>query len=156
MRGFVPPARVLIASLSSVCALCALPGSSQAATAHAARTVNLAESAHLHRTSSNGVHLNEQGSATGTIKGTIYIHLTVSANHVRAEVSIYPHGGSLTATGSASYHVVGGFAPFSGTITVVRGSGTYAHAHSGSLRFTGSIQRSNDAVTVQLSGRLSY
>ena len=35
-------------------------------------------------------------------------------------------------------------------------TGTYAHAHSGALRFTGSIQRSNDAVTVQLSGRLSY
>jgi hypothetical protein len=124
--------------------------------AHAARTVNLSESAHLHRTSSGGVHLNEQGSTTGTITGTIYIHLRISSNHVSAEVSIYPHGGSLTATGSASYHVNGGTAPFSGTITVQRGTGTYAHARSGSLRFTGSIQRSNDSVTAQLSGRLSY
>lgn len=156
MRGFVPPARVLIAATSSCCALLAMPGASNAVLAHAARTVNLAESARLHRTSSSGVHLNEQGTAAGTIKGMIYLHLTVSANHVRAEVSIYPHGGSLTATGSANYHVVGGFAPFSGTITVARGTGTYAHARSGTLRFTGSIQRSNDAVTVQLSGRLSY
>ncbi len=156
MRRLMSPVRVLIASLFSFCALLAPPGASQALTAHAARTVNLAESARLHRTSSSGVHLNEQGDATGTIKGTIYLHLSVSANHVRAEVNIYPHGGSLTARGSATYHVIGGFAPFAGTITVVRGTGTYAHAYSGSLRFTGSIQRSNDAATVQLSGRLSY
>jgi hypothetical protein len=156
MRGFLPPARVLIASLSSFCALLALPGAAHAVAAHAARTVNLSEYARLHRTSSGGVHLNEQGTASGTISGTMYIHLRISSNHVSAEVNIYPHGGSLTATGSASYHVNGGYAPFSGTITVQRGTGTYAHAHSGALRFTGSIQRSNDAVTVQLSGRLSY
>jgi hypothetical protein len=157
MRGFVPPARVLLASLSSFCALLALPGASHAAWARTARTVNLAESAHLRRTGPpNGVHLNERGTASGTINGTIYIHLRVYEHHVSAEVNIYPHGGSLTATGSASYHVNGGFAPFSGTITVVRGTGTYAHAHSSALRFTGSFQRTNDAVTVQLSGRLSY
>jgi hypothetical protein len=156
MRGFVSPARFLIACLSGFCALLAVPGASRALSAHSARTVNLAESAHLHRTSSRGVHLNEQGNATGTITGVIYIHLRVSANHVSAEVNIYPRHGSLTATGSAAYHVNGGFAPFSGTITIVRGTGPYAHAHAGPLRFTGSIQRSNDAVTVQLSGRLSY
>jgi hypothetical protein len=156
MRGFVPCARVVIASVSALCALFALPGPSRAVEAHAARTVTLSETARLQRTSSNGVHLDERGTASGTIKGTIYIHLKVSSNHVSAEVSIYPHGGSLTATGSASYHVSGGYAPFSGSISVVRGTGTYAHARSGPLRFTGSIQRSNDAVTAQLSGRLSY
>jgi hypothetical protein len=147
-------ARLAISCLSLIAVLGAIPAF--AARARAARTVNLSESARLHRTSSNGVHLNEQGSATGTIHGTIYIHLRVSSNRVSAEVSIYPHGGSLTGYGSASYHVNGGFAPFSGTLTISRGSGTYAHAHSGALRFTGTIQRSNDAVTVQLSGRLSY
>ncbi|HEV2922600.1 MAG TPA: autotransporter [Solirubrobacteraceae bacterium] len=157
MPGFVPPARVLIASLSGLCALIVFPGASHAAHAHTARTVNLSENARLHRTNRpSGVHLDEQGYASGTISGTIYIHLKVYANHVSAEVNIYPHGGSLTATGSAGYHVNGGYAPFSGTITVQRGTGTYAHASSGGLRFTGSIQRSNDSVTVQLSGRLSY
>jgi hypothetical protein len=157
VRTIVPPACAPVVSICALGALLALPGaSSAAASAHAARAVNLAESCHLHRTSSSGVHLNEQGSATGTIRGTIYIHLKAYSNRVSAEVSIYPHGGSLTATGSAAYHVNGGFAPFSGTITVQRGTGTYAHARSGALRFTGSIQRSNDAVTVQLYGRLTY
>ena len=76
------------------------------------------------------MHLNEQGNVSGTINGTIYIHLKISEHHVSAEVSIYPHGGSLTAAGSAGYHVNGGFAPFSGTIAVSRGTGTYAHARS--------------------------
>jgi hypothetical protein len=156
MRGFLPAARLLIASLSGLCALIALPSASHAAGAHAARTLNIAESARLHRTSSSGVHLNEQGSASGTLNGTIYIHLKISEHRVSAEVSIYPRGGSLTAIGSASYHVNGGSAPFSGTLTVSRGTGTYAHARSGALRFTGSIQRSNDAVAAQLSGPLSY
>ncbi len=156
MQGFASPAQVLLVSLASFCALLALPAASHGLSARAARTVSLTEAARLHRTSSSGVHLNEQGSATGTINGPIYLHLRVSINQARAEVNIYPHGGSLTAVGSAAYHVVGGFAPFSGTITVVRGTGIYAHARSGSLRFTGSIRRSNDDVTVQLSGRLSY
>jgi len=156
MRGLVPQARLLLVSLVALCALTALPIASHASGARAARSVNLSESARLHRTSSSGVHLNEQGTASGTIPGTIYIHLRISANRVSAEVSIYPHGGSLTATGNASYHVNGGVAPFSGTITVTRGTGTYAHAGSSPLRFTGSIQRSNDSVTAKLSGRLSY
>jgi len=157
VRGSLPPARVLVASLCSACALVALPSASHAARAHAARTINLTESARLHRTNPpSGVHLDEQGNVSGTLGGTIYIHLKVYEHHVSAEVNIYPHGGSLTATGSAAYHVNGGYAPFSGTIYVARGTGTYAHARSGALRFTGSIQRSNDSVTVQLSGHLSY
>ena len=66
-------------------------------TAHAARTITLNETGQLHRTSHAGLKLNEQGSASGTIKGTIYIHLdVVSPNRVTAEVNIYPSGGSLT------------------------------------------------------------
>lgn len=158
MRGFLSPRRLLIAAPGSLLLLLLLAsaGGADAATARAARTVNLSESGHLHRTRSSGVHLDEQGSISGPIDGTIYIHLKVYSNHVSAEVNIYPHGGSLTATGSANYHVNGGYAPFSGTIAVTRGTGTYAHAHSGALRFAGSIQRSNDAVTVQLFGPLSY
>ncbi len=161
-RGLTATAHAQLATCLIACAITLLAvaaiaaPATIAASAHAARTLNLSESAQLHRTSSSGVHLNEQGTASGTIRGSIYIHLRVSANRVGAEVSIYPHGGSLTATGSASYHVVGGSAPFSGTVTIIRGSGTYAHAHSGTLRFSGSIRRSDDAVSVRLSGPLNY
>lgn len=127
-----------------------------AGTARDAGTLSLNETGHLHLTSHHSFTLNEQGSASGTISGTIYIHLNVvSTNRVTAEVSIYPSGGSLTGEASASYHPSGGVATFNGTMSVVRGTGRYSHAHGSGLSFTGAIQRSNDAVTVHVSGRLS-
>jgi hypothetical protein len=125
--------------------------------ATAARTLNLNESGSLHMTSKHGFTLNEQGSASGTIRGTIYIHLNLSSpTRVTAEVNIYPSGGSLTGSGSASYRVVGSYASFSGTLSISRGTGTYAHARASGLSFTGTVQRRGDAVAVRLSGPLSY
>jgi hypothetical protein len=137
---------------------CIGTGVSSAAPARAvaARTITLNESGQLHRTSHAGLKLNEQGSASGTIKGTIYIHLdVVSPNRVTAEVSIYPSGGSLTGSGSAAYRVNGGTASFNGTLSIDRGTGSYAGAHGSGLSFSGTIQRLSGAVTVHLSGKMS-
>jgi hypothetical protein len=131
-------------------------GDSRAAIGHAAGTLSLSDSAHLRLTSHHGFTLNEQGSASGTISGTIYIHLNVvSTNHVTAEVDIYPNGGSITGSASASYHPSGAVATFSGTMNVERGSGRYSGAHGSGLSFSGTVERSNDAVTVRVSGRMS-
>jgi hypothetical protein len=117
---------------------------------------SLNETGHLRLTSHRGFTLNEQGSASGTISGTIYIHLhVVSTNRVTAEVNIYPSGGSLAGYANASYHPSGGVASFNGTMSVARGTGRYSHAHGSGLSFTGTIQRSNDAVTVHVNGRMS-
>ena len=77
-----------------------------AATARAARSFSINDTGHLHKTSGRGITinqvLNEQGTATGTIAGTIYIHLkVVSPNRVTAEVNIYPKGSSITGRASA-------------------------------------------------------
>lgn len=144
----------LLTALACVLALGA--GGASGATAHGARTLVLSESGRLHLTSHHGFHLNEQGTASGTIRGSIYIHLYVSStNRVTAEVSIYPSNGSLTGYGSASYHSNGPQATFSGTMSISRGTGSYAGAHASSLSFSGTIQRSNDATTVHVSGPLS-
>jgi hypothetical protein len=122
----------------------------------AARTFSLNESGSLHKTSKHNFTLNEQGSASGTIKGTIYVHLTVvSTSRVTAEVNIYPRGGSITGYGTASYHRGGSTATFSGSASISRGTGSYAHAHGSGLSFSGTIARSNDAITVHMSGRVS-
>jgi len=126
--------------------------------ARSARTESITESAHLRLTSKQGFTLNEQGAATGTIAGVIYIHLHIANNHgdVSAEVNIYPHGGgSLSGQGTASYSVDGPVASFSGKLSITRGSGKYAGAHASGLHFDGSIERRDDAVTVRLSGSLS-
>jgi hypothetical protein len=145
------------AVLSAGFALLAMSASSAAApVASSARTINLNETGRLRLTSHHGFTLNEVGTASGTIDGTIYLHLNiVSTNHVTAEVNIYPRGGSITGKASANYRVSGGTATFSGTMYIARGSGRYRHAHGSGLGFTGSIRRSNDAVTVHLTGRMS-
>jgi hypothetical protein len=132
------------------------PTASPATTARAARTFSLSETGRLRLTSHHGFTLNEKGSASGTISGTIYIHLNVvSTNRVTAEVNIYPSGGSLTGHASASYHPAGGVASFNGTMDITRGTGRYSHARGSGLSFTGTVQRSNDAVTVHVNGRMS-
>jgi hypothetical protein len=126
----------------------------RAAVANGARTFSLNENGDLHLTSKQGFTLNERGIASGTVKGTIYVHLTiVSSSRVTAELSIYPGGGSITARGSAGYHRESTSAHFSGSMSIERGTGSYAHARASGLSFSGTIQRSNDAVTVHVAGR---
>jgi len=131
------------------------PSASQARAtlASGARVLSLNESGNLHLTSKHGFTLNEQGLASGTVRGTIYVHLSiVSSSHVTAELNIYPSGGSITAHGSGSYHKEGTSARFSGSMAIDRGTGSYAHARGSGLSFSGTIQRSNDAVTVHVAG----
>lgn len=129
---------------------------SAASDAQSARSLSLNETGRLHLTSHHGFTLNEQGTASGTIAGTIYIHLHVaSTNHVTAEVSIYPKGGSLTGLASASYRPSGAVASFAGTMNISRGTGSYSHASGSGLSFSGTIERTNDAVTVRVAGHMS-
>jgi hypothetical protein len=134
--------------------LAASASPARVAVANGARVISLNENGNLQLTSKNGFTLNERGLASGTVHGTIYVHLSiVSSSRVTAELNIYPHGGSLTARGSASYRKESTLARFSGAMSIERGTGSYAQAHGSGLSFSGTIQRSNDAVTVHVAGR---
>ncbi len=152
---------MLVAGMTSAGVLTAVAGfgvvtsSAVGARAIEARTISLNESGTLHETSHHGTHLNFQGGASGSIRGSIYIHLDVtSPNRVTAEVNIYPTHSSLTGYSTANYRVDGGQATFSGTLSISRGTGSYSGAHASDLNFSGTIQRSNDDTTVHLSGPL--
>jgi hypothetical protein len=124
--------------------------------AHAARTITLNDTGNMHKTSKRGFNLYESGSASGSISGSISMHLdVVSTNKVTAEVTVTPRGGSITGKASGSYRTNGGTASFSGTLSVVHGTGSYSGAHGGGISFKGTIQRSNDAVTVHVNGKFS-
>lgn len=147
-------AAVLAAGLLGV--LFAGVPASRAATARAAGALSLSDTGHLHRTSHHGFTLNEAGSASGTISGAISIHLNiVSTDRVTAEVTLSPSGSSITGYATADYRSSGAVASFSGTMTIERGTGRYRGAHGAGLSFTGTVQRSNDDVTVRVSGRMS-
>jgi hypothetical protein len=151
------PGRVgCAAALASIGTFAAAASSAAQPIARAARAINLNETGRLHLTSHHHLTLNEQGSASGTIRGTIYIHLKIaSTNSVAAEVNIYPSGGSISGYAKAKYRVAGPTASFSGTMAITRGTGRYAHAHGSGLSFSGTIRRSDDAVNVRLSGQMS-
>jgi hypothetical protein len=128
----------------------------RAASGHAARAIALDESGNLHLTSRHGFTLNEQGRGSGTIAGTIYVHLKiVSTSRVTAEVNIYPQSGSISGYGTAGYHREGAKGSFSGSLSINRGTGSYDHAQGSNLSFSGTIQRSNYAVTVHVRGMVA-
>ena len=121
-----------------------------------ARTTSLNETGRLHLISKHGFTLYEQGPASGTVTGTIYVRLRiVSTSRVTAEVSIAPHGGSISGVASARYHKGTTSATFSGSLSITHGTGSYAHAHGSNLSFSGTIQRSNDAITTHVGGTVS-
>ncbi len=126
------------------------------ARARAAGTISLNETGRLHLVTKEGFTLNERGTASGTIGGPISVQLTiVSSSRVSAAVTISPKGGSMSGSGTASYHKGETAASFSGTVSIGHGSGSYAHARGSGLSFSGTIARSNEAITVHVSGRLS-
>ncbi len=137
-------------------ALASTVSASSAAPAHDARSVALNESGQLHLTSRHGFTLDERGTASGSVSGSIYVHLTiVSSSRVVAEVNLYPPGGSISGQASASYHRGNSTASFAGTISIVKGSGRYAHARGSGLSFSGTIRRSDEAISVRVRGTVS-
>jgi hypothetical protein len=159
-RQFVRLASILTATTASLAALVAAgpvgAHSARTSSARAAKVISLNETGRLHLLSKQGFTLNEQGAASGTVKGTITVHLKiVSTSRVSAEVTISPKGGSISGTGTASYHKGENSASFAGGLSINRRSGSYAHIQGSGLKFSGTIARSNDAITVHVSGRLS-
>jgi len=145
------PARAMCSVLAGASSLIALV--SWAPLVRAASAVSLNERGQLHLTSRHGFTLDEQGSASGSVNGPIYVHLKiVSTSRVIAEVNLYPHGGSISGQASANYRRGSSTASFAGTISITRGTGLYAHAHGSGLSFSGTIRRSDEAITVQVRG----
>src|SRR5271155_830786 len=124
--------------------------------ARAAKTLSINDHGALHLISKHGFTLNEQGTASGTIRGAISVQLKiVSTNRVTAEVTISPSGGSISRSGTVSSRRGETSSSFPGSLSIKRGSGRYDHADGLGLSFSGTVARSNEAITVRVSGSLS-
>jgi hypothetical protein len=136
------------------------PGAAGAAApaAKAASTLNLSDSANLVLNNHKGTELKESGTAKGNLPGRIYIQLKLANTHsVTARIQVYPSGSSLSASASASYRVVtSSSASFSGSLNITGGSGRFAKAKGTKLSFSGTVHRPGDAVSVHVSGKISY
>jgi hypothetical protein len=122
--------------------------------AHAARVLNATDTVHLHYISASGSLLFEEGKATGTLPGSMRIHLNVGTTFT-GNFTIYAGGGTIQGHGSATPHGSGTYESFSGTLTVTGGSGRYAHAH-GHGGMSGTFDRDNYALVIKTTGSLTY
>jgi hypothetical protein len=126
--------------------------------AHAARALNVTDTAHLHYVKQAGSQLIDEGAATGTLPGTVRVSFNAGVT-MAATFTIYAHGWSIVGHGSGALHKSNNKkdvdVSFGGTMTVSHGTGRYAHAH-GTGGFYGVIDRTNYAVTIQTTGTLSY
>jgi hypothetical protein len=151
-------------TLAGAAALCTLAGvlagssarAAQSERAHAARALNIADTAHLHfvRETASST-LIEEGKATGGMPGVVKIDFEVGAT-VKSSFVLSGRYGSLIGSSFGKPHSSGNeYSSFAGTLTITHGTGRYAHAH-GQGGFYGTIDRNNDAVTVQTTGKLAY
>jgi hypothetical protein len=124
--------------------------------ARTARVVSVNDTGYLHLLHASGEILSEEGEVSGTLPGTAKVRLDVGTT-IRASFTIEPKGGgSISGTGHATPSSSGRYTSFSGTLTVTRGTGRYAHAH-GSGKLYGKIERVHDYLTVQTrEGTLDY
>jgi hypothetical protein len=129
-------------------------GAKRPPAAHAARTLNITDTAKMHYGGGSGTKLRESGSASGTIPGSMKALFTVGST-LTANFTIYASGGTITGRGTGTLHGSGTYESFAGTLVATGGTGRYAHAH-GHGGFYGTFDRKNYDLTVQTTGKLSY
>ncbi|HEY5344585.1 MAG TPA: hypothetical protein VIJ66_13115 [Solirubrobacteraceae bacterium] len=122
--------------------------------AHAARTLNGTDTAHLHLVHQRETVVIEEGAATGALPGSMRAQLDVGSVFT-GTCTISTHGGTVTGHGRAIPRGSGRYQSFSGTLTITGGSGRYAHAR-GSTGLYGTFDRRTFALVIQTSGRIAY
>lgn len=123
--------------------------------AQTARVLQASDTAHLRYLRSSGSWLYEEGSASGTLPGSMHVNADFGANGVAATFTIYTHGGTIKGRASATPHGSGVYQSFAGSLVANGGTGRYSHAH-GSAGFYGIFDRKNYALTVQTAGKLYF
>jgi hypothetical protein len=142
----------LTATLGSVPPLAA--GMLGSPRAHHARALKATDEAHLRYVSASGSTLYETGRATGTLPGSMRVHMRIGATF-SGSFAIYAPGGIIEGHGSATPHGAGVYESFSGSLMVSGGGGHFRHAH-GTARLYGTFNRNTYALLIQTQGTLRY
>lgn len=121
----------------------------------ASRTVNVTDSANMHRTSEVGATIVEEGQATGALPGHVKAKFKIGTTVSATAVLSVGGGGTISIRGLGVLHSSGVSASFSGTMSATGGTGRYAHAH-GSGGFYGVVNRRSWTVKMQITGHLAY
>jgi len=122
--------------------------------AHAARALHASDEAHLRYVSASGSTLYETGHASGTLPGSMRVHMRIGPTF-SGSFTIYAAGGTIAGHGTATPHGVGIYESFAGTLTLTGGSGRFRHA-SGAAKLYGTFNRNTYALLIQTEGTLHY
>jgi hypothetical protein len=123
----------------------------------AAHQLSVRDEGRLRFVRSSGSQLIDEGSISGTIRGWTRVRFTYTGDpHVSATLTIYGSGGSINVRATGHLSSPTSTSPsFRGTLTIVGGSGRYAHA-SGSGELFGVFYRRSYGMVVQTIGKLRY
>jgi hypothetical protein len=141
-------------ALVFVLALPSAFGARSRTVAHSAHSERLAVDVRLHYVDARGSYLIEEGRASGPLAGLVKAKIKVTAD-ISGSFAFYPQGGSISGSGTAKLHESGIYASFGGTVTVLGGTGRYAHARGGGGLY-GVYNRRTLGVEIQTTGTLSY
>jgi hypothetical protein len=112
------------------------------------------DSAKLHYVGAVGEEVYETGGASGTLPGSMRVHL-IFASIFSGSFAIYTRGGRIDGHGEARPHGEGVYESFAGTLIVTGGTGRYRRAR-GTAHLYGTFNRENYALTIQTAGTLRY
>jgi hypothetical protein len=140
----------------AACAGTGAPVSAAAAAprAQAARTLDVRDEGHLRFIKGAGSQLIDEGRVSGTFPGWVKVRFTYNGEpNVSASLTIYGHGGTISARGSGRLSSPTSPDPsFRGRMYATGGSGRYAHVH-GRGEIFGVFHRRSYGLVVQAIGR---
>ncbi len=124
---------------------------------HLARSLSVLDEGKLHLVKSSGSLLIDEGAVHGTIPGRVKVRFVYDGNpSVSAQITIYGSHGTIQAKAKARLSSPTSPAPsFSGSLSIVGGTGSFAHAHGGGHLY-GVFYRRSYALTVQTQGTVDY
>jgi hypothetical protein len=159
LKNFAPAC--VLASLlagtatSAIAAAASRPTSLPHANASSALTA-VNEWGRLHKVSSKGYTIDEEGVGWGTFNCSVLMQMTLNGTLVTASYTAYLSGGTISGTATAhiySYDQITEVAKFNGTISLHSGTGSRAHA-SGTASFSGKINHTSYEMNTHINGNL--
>lgn len=116
----------------------------------------ISEKSQLRLASAPGVTIKEQGSLSGTFKGTVVAYFTsYSISRGSLTLTGYIPGGVVTVQGETHNRVAGSTGYSEGIVHIIHGTGKFAHASSKTLQFHAVVNRKNFYITAEVQGRMS-
>jgi hypothetical protein len=145
-----------LAAIATVCSA-SLAGPALASSAQSASTFRVKDEGQLHLTQSSGSTLYDEGSAHGSLAGTVKVRFVYNGDPtLSAQITIVGRSGSIRAQGSGRLSNPTSSTPsFAGSATIVSGTGRYRAAH-GTGKFYGVFYRRTFGLTVQTEGTIHY